>query len=234
MHSHFPLFFSFLSGYFIFFASLLRNWKAELFFSLWLDLFCLSRACYSHDNFYHCSLLLHVRKEQTVPNATFSSVPLWHLQLARPDNTYTSVMVISLQLEGLWCELPWCPYHPYTLNCLGSLWSQLELESTLLIEELSELLLPSFIRMLTVSPSVFLSLEENLFPLVLPKLLDSKCSRLTHTRYSSVKSLLKLNSCSDPENCRWPCSQGTSLITARARSRQPRWHLMRTFGTSWR
>lgn len=117
---------------------------------------------------------------------------------------------------------------------LGSLWSLLELGSALLNEELSEQLFPLFMRILTVSPSVILSLEENWLPLVLPKLLDSKCSRLIHIRYSSVKSLLKLNSCSDPKNCRWPCSRGISLIIARARSRQPSCHLMRTFGTSWR
>lgn len=103
-----------------------------------------------------------------------------------------------------------------------------------LTEWRAEFLLPLFIRMLTVSPSVFFSLEENWLPLVLPKLLDSKYSKPTHTRCSSVKSLLKLNSCCGPENCRWPCSQGTYLITARARSRKPSYHLMRTFGTSWR
>lgn len=74
----------------------------------WLVL-CLCRACHLHDSFYDCSLPLHVRKEPRVPNGTFSSVPLWHLQLSRPDSTYTSVMVISLRLAGLWRELPQCP-----------------------------------------------------------------------------------------------------------------------------
>lgn len=65
---------------------------------------------------------------------------LSYLQLTRPDSTCRSVMVISLQLKGLWCGVPQCPCHPYTLNCLGSLWSQLEIESTSLNEELSSFL----------------------------------------------------------------------------------------------
>lgn len=32
----------------------------------------------------------------------FFSVPFSHLELAQPDSTYTSVMVVSLQLQGMW------------------------------------------------------------------------------------------------------------------------------------
>lgn len=88
-----------------------------------LTFLCLCSSCSSPDSFYHGSLPLHVTEELTVLfKGTFSSVPLWHLQLARlVGYAQVSSLSVFISAEGLVMRAPSVLIPSMHTKFLGSL-----------------------------------------------------------------------------------------------------------------